>query len=115
MNAAIDHAEKLLDNARGPMSFVVILPDWRDPLLEALVKAERSRYWRCQMTFPPFDHAYRHGFQHIAHSPRDIYLKSSHGTTVIVLQNAAGSELWPANEENLSKLAEHFKQPLLIR
>lgn len=64
MDATIAHFERLLDDSVEPLSFIVFLPEWRDPPPQALLKLEASRWKRRQIVVPAHEHDYRHGFQH---------------------------------------------------
>ena len=64
MDATIVHFEKLLEDTLEPLSFIVFLPEWREPPPPALLKLEASRWKRRQLVVPALEHEYRHGFQH---------------------------------------------------
>lgn len=64
MDATIGHFETLLEDSLEPLSFIVFLPEWREPAPQALVKLEASRWKRRQIVVPAMEHEYRHGFQH---------------------------------------------------
>lgn len=64
MDAAVTHFERLLEESLEPLSFVVFLPEWREPAPQALLKLEASRWKRRQVVVPALEHDYRHGFQH---------------------------------------------------
>lgn len=61
----VNHFEKLLSESSEPLSFIVFLPEWRDPAPSALLRLEASHYKRKQVVVPAFEHEYRHGFQHV--------------------------------------------------
>ncbi|ESN95484.1 hypothetical protein HELRODRAFT_102536 [Helobdella robusta] len=103
MEAMVDHFESLLSETPLPLSFIIFLPDWKDPPTEALIKLESSRYKRQQMTIPAMEHEYRHGFQHICQR-KDLNVRSLHGTLVIFLQNDAGANKWSVNNDNMREL-----------
>lgn len=65
MEAMVNHFERLLSDSTEPLSFIVVLPEWRDPAPAALLKLEASHFKRRQVVVPAFEHEYRHGFQHI--------------------------------------------------
>ena len=44
MDAVVTHFERLLEDSLEPLSFMVFLPEWRDPAPPALLKLEASRY-----------------------------------------------------------------------
>ncbi|XP_013402356.1 phosphorylated CTD-interacting factor 1-like [Lingula anatina] len=103
MEAMVDHFESLLAESSEPLSFIVFIPEWRDPPTEALVRLENSVFKRGQVTIPPFEHEYRHGFQHIC-PKTELNVKSSHGTLVIFLQNEAGFVKWAPTTERVNEL-----------
>ena len=43
MEAMVDHFENLLSETQEPLSFIVFIPEWRDPPTEALIRLESSR------------------------------------------------------------------------
>lgn len=61
----VSHFERLLSDSTEPLSFVVVVPEWRDPAPPALLQLEASQFKRRQVTVPAFEHEYRHGFQHV--------------------------------------------------
>lgn len=65
MEAMVNHFERLLSDSTEPLSFVVFLPEWRDPAPNALLKLEGSHFKRKQVVVPAMEHEYRHGFQHV--------------------------------------------------
>lgn len=42
MEAMVDHFESLLTETQDPLSFIVFIPEWRDPPTEALIRLESS-------------------------------------------------------------------------
>jgi len=64
MDATISHFELVLEDSLEPLSFIVFLPEWREPAPAALLKLEASRWKRRQIVVPALEHEYRHGFQH---------------------------------------------------
>lgn len=65
MESAIDHMERLLGDSPEPLSFVVFMPDYREPTPNALLRLEASQFKRKQVIVPQYEHEYRHGFQHV--------------------------------------------------
>ena len=64
MDGCITHFERVLEESLEPLSFIVFLPEWREPAPTALLKLEASRWKRRQIVVPALEHEYRHGFQH---------------------------------------------------
>ncbi|KAL5022155.1 hypothetical protein ScPMuIL_001310 [Solemya velum] len=103
MEAMVDHFESLLTESQDPLSFIVFIPEWRDPPTEALMRLESSRFKKKQFTLPAYEHEYRNGFQHIC-IKTDMNQKASHGTVVIFLQNESGFAKWGPTPERIQDL-----------
>ncbi|XP_021342973.1 phosphorylated CTD-interacting factor 1-like [Mizuhopecten yessoensis] len=103
MEAMVDHFEGLLGDTQEPLSFIVFIPEWRDPPTEALMRLESSRFKRKQVIFPPYEHEYRSGFQHFC-PKTEMSSKSLHGTMVVFLQNNAGFAKWGPTPERVKEL-----------
>lgn len=108
MDAFVDHAEKLLLSSNEPLSFIVFMPDFREPAARALHKLESSRFKRKQLTVPPFEHEFRHGYQHLC-EPAEMNRKSQHQTLIIFLQNDAGFLRWGPSPDRIDALLESYK------
>lgn len=65
MESSFDHMERLLSDSPEPLSFIVLMPDYREPTPTALVRIEASQFKRKQVTIPAYEHEFRHGFQHV--------------------------------------------------
>lgn len=103
MESMVDHFECLLSESPEPLSFIVFIPEWRDPPTEAHIRLESSRFKKKQVVLPPFEHEYRHGFQHVC--PKDeMNFKAAHGTLVVFLQNDAGFAKWGPTTERVKEL-----------
>ena len=57
--------QKLLESSAEPLSFIVFIPEWREPPTPALTRMEQSRFKRHQLVLPAIEHEYRSGSQHI--------------------------------------------------
>ncbi|XP_057702744.1 mRNA (2'-O-methyladenosine-N(6)-)-methyltransferase [Corythoichthys intestinalis] len=108
MDAMVTHFEDLLEQSSEPLSFVVFVPEWRDPVTPALARMEASRFLRHQMSVPAYEHEYRSGSQHIC-KREEMYYRAVHGTAVLFLQNAAGSTKWAPTPERLAELAASYR------
>lgn len=75
--------QELLDQSSEPLSFVVFVPEWRDPVTPALSRMEGSRFLRHQLSVPAYEHEYRSGSQHIC--KRYVELRRLAGAAVTVL------------------------------
>ena len=107
MEAMVDHFEKLLGQTTDPLSFIVFVPEWRDPTPLAVLRMENSPFKRKQVLVPAFEHHYRSGLQHAA-PIKDVYHKAVHGTLVFFLQNDQGFALWGPTQSRLQNLIEAF-------
>lgn len=65
MEAMVNHFERLLADSPEALSFIVFIPEWRDPAPNALLRLENSNFKRKQVVVPAYEHEYRHGFQHL--------------------------------------------------
>ncbi|BFZ19751.1 hypothetical protein BsWGS_22790 [Bradybaena similaris] len=104
MEATVDHMESLLGETAEPLSFIVFIPDWRDPPTEALIRLESSPFKRKQFVCPPFEHEYRNGFQHLPSARNEMNCKAVFGTLVVFLQNEAGYAKWTPTTEKIKEL-----------
>ena len=88
MAAAVEHMEKLLHEATGPLSFVVLVPAWTNlPFWESLVGSEWSV--REPLVIPAKEHGFCDGAQH-QRGKHERHRVSSYDTGVFFLQNEAG-------------------------
>ncbi|XP_030768325.1 mRNA (2'-O-methyladenosine-N(6)-)-methyltransferase [Sitophilus oryzae] len=108
MEASINHMERLLSDSPEPLSFVVMMPDYREPTPTALVRLESSQFKRKQVTIPAYEHEFRHGFQHVLNRS-ELNIRSKHGTVIAWLQNSAGHQKWEPTEERVQSLLEAFR------
>ncbi|XP_063973188.1 mRNA (2'-O-methyladenosine-N(6)-)-methyltransferase isoform X1 [Diachasmimorpha longicaudata] len=108
MEAMVNHFERLLADSTDPLSFIVFLPEWRDPAPNALVKLEASHFKRKQVVVPAMEHEYRHGFQHLL-PKAEVNIRAAHGTLVVWLQNTAGAARWGPTEERVEALLEAWR------
>uniref|UniRef100_A0A8C5S8B5 mRNA (2'-O-methyladenosine-N(6)-)-methyltransferase n=1 Tax=Laticauda laticaudata TaxID=8630 RepID=A0A8C5S8B5_LATLA len=108
MDAMVTHFEKLLEASGEPLSFIVFIPEWRDPPTTALTRMEQSPFKRQQLVLAAFDHEYRSGSQHLC-KKEEMYKKVTHNTTVLFLQNNAGFSKWEPSPERLQELLSAYK------
>ena len=59
MCAMVDHLENVLSESVDPLSFIIFIPEWRDPSPEALTRLENSRFKQKQILVPKNEHEYR--------------------------------------------------------
>jgi len=94
MSAMARRIDVLLDRARGkeaPLSFVVIIPGWKET--EAWTLLHKSPHKRAFWLIAKDDHGFCDGAQHMR---RDRFISSVFDTGVFVLQNDAAAATWPA-------------------
>lgn len=108
MEASVSHMERMLSESPEPLSFIVLMPDYREPTPSALVQLESSQFKRRQVTIPAFEHEFRHGFQHVLNRS-ELNVRSPHGTVIIWLQNQSGHQRWEPTEERVQALLEAFR------
>lgn len=111
MDAMVTHFEELLEQSSEPLSFIVFVPEWRDPVTPALNRMEASRFLRHQLNIPAYEHEYRSGTQHICKRD-DMYYRAVHGTAVFFLQNDAGFAKWGPTPERLTELSAAYRPSL---
>ncbi|XP_029632244.1 mRNA (2'-O-methyladenosine-N(6)-)-methyltransferase isoform X3 [Salmo trutta] len=99
---------ELLEKSSEPLSFIIFIPEWRDPLTPALNRMETSAFRRHHMSVPAFEHEYRSGSQHIC-KKEEMYYKAVHGTAVIFLQNDAGFTKWEPTPERIQELLAAYQ------
>ncbi|XP_030067410.1 mRNA (2'-O-methyladenosine-N(6)-)-methyltransferase isoform X2 [Microcaecilia unicolor] len=108
MDAMVTHFETLLENSKEPLSFIVFIPEWRDPPTPALIQMEQSKFKRQQLVLPAFDHEYRSGSQHVC-KKEEMYYKAVHNTAILFLQNDPGFTKWQPTPERLQELTTAYK------
>ncbi|XP_069740810.1 mRNA (2'-O-methyladenosine-N(6)-)-methyltransferase isoform X3 [Narcine bancroftii] len=108
MDSMVTHMENLLGSSKEPLSFIVFVPEWRNPPTPALVRMEESKFKRQQILVPAYEHEYRSGAQHIC-KKEDIYYKAVHSTALIFLQNDAGFAKWEPVQERIQELMAAYK------
>ena len=97
------HMDRLLRGATGPLSFVVIIPAWKD---EAAWKdLESSSFLRHHLVLDQASHGYTEGSQHWRSTRFRI---STCDTSVFWLQNDAGAAKWPVTDAAKEELAAAF-------
>uniref|UniRef100_A0A665X9U0 mRNA (2'-O-methyladenosine-N(6)-)-methyltransferase n=1 Tax=Echeneis naucrates TaxID=173247 RepID=A0A665X9U0_ECHNA len=108
MDAMVKHFEELLDQSSEPLSFIVFVPEWRDPVTPALTRMEASRFLRHQLSIPAYEHEYRSGSQHTC-KREEMYYRAVHGTAVLFLQNDAGFAKWAPTPERMAELMAAYR------
>ncbi|CAH1183658.1 unnamed protein product [Phaedon cochleariae] len=108
MEASVNHMERLMSDSTEPLSFIVVMPDFREPTPNGLIRLESSQFKRRQVTIPAYEHDFRHGFQHVL-SKSELNVRSVYGTVIIWLQNPAGHQRWEPTEDRVQALLEAFR------
>ncbi|NP_001089204.1 phosphorylated CTD interacting factor 1 S homeolog [Xenopus laevis] len=108
MDAMVTHFENLLESSDQPLSFIIFIPEWRDPPTPALTRMESSRFKRHQLLLTAFQHEYRSGSQHMC-KREELYYKAVHNTAVIFLQNEPGFLKWTPTAERVQELSASYK------
>jgi phosphorylated CTD-interacting factor 1 len=97
---AAEHANTLLDaaeKANGRLSFVVVIPAWRD--VKAWAALEGSAHRRGEpLVVPAAEHGFCDGAQH-CRPPAERHRVSSYDTGVFFLQTTNGARRWPVTDE----------------
>nr|CAG4644616.1 EOG090X02BU [Leptodora kindtii] len=108
MDSMVTHFEQLLSDSCEPLSFVVFIPEWREPAPPVLKRLEESSWKRRQIVVPTYEHEYRHGFQHVIPKP-EVNVRAAHGTVIVWLQNEAGFHKWGPSDDRVDALLEAFR------
>jgi len=107
MNKAAHHVQALLENATGPMSFIMFVPDWNNPPADFLTVYGNSKFMRCDFLVEGNDYCYIRGNQQEP-SNSTHYFVAPFSSRVFILQNEAGAKRWPSTEHKVKKLKEAF-------
>lgn len=65
MDSMVTLFERLLSESMEPLSFIVTIPEIRDPVPSAILRLESSPFKKKQVVIPAFEHEYKNGFQHV--------------------------------------------------
>jgi len=102
MSAAVRHAEILLEDSKGPMSFAIFVPAWQQ--VACWDQLKRSTWRRGDVeVVTANEHVFSDGNQHKA---TDQFRPSSFDTAVAFLQNEAGAQRWQVCPELIAELRE---------
>ena len=102
-----EHMDALLDAAQRAaraLSFVVIIPEWRED--DGWKRLRASAFMRRLVRIDQADHQYVEGKQHLRSNRHRV---ASFHTSLFVLQTAAAAERWPASSERMAAVLEAFK------
>eukprot|EP00960_Hanusia_phi_P058834 763996-Hanusia_phi.AAC.10 len=95
----IHHMEDIFSKSELPLSFVIIIPYLPDQ--NGWKRVYDSEYKKAHLKVKQAEHGYFEGSQH---DRINRYRIAPFDTSVIFLQNEAGSHKWPATKEKLVKL-----------
>jgi len=107
MNKAAHHVIELLDNATGPMSFIIFVPDWNSPPAEFLKTYGESRYSRKNFLMDGNNYCYIRGDQQEPSTSKD-YFVAPFSSRVFILQNEKGHRKWEVTQESIDGLIDAF-------
>lgn len=99
MSKMVEHMEFLLDESKGPMSFIVFVPDWKDSV--ALKKLNASKFNCKDFLAKADEHAYRENTQ-------TKEFKAVHDTHIFFLQNEEGNKMWKPTPKKIEDLLLSF-------
>lgn len=108
MDSMVTLFERLLTESIEPLSFIITIPEIRDPAPSAILRLESSPFKKKQVVVPAFEHEYRNGFQHVVNKA-DVNIRSKNGLLVIWLQNSPGFQRWGPTEDRVESLLEAFR------
>ncbi|XP_053309734.1 mRNA (2'-O-methyladenosine-N(6)-)-methyltransferase [Spea bombifrons] len=108
LDAMVTHFENLLESSDQPLSFIIFIPEGRDPPISALIRMENSRFKRHQLVLSAYQHEYRSGAQYVCKRD-ELYYKAMHNTAVLFLQNEPGFLKWAPTPERVQELTAAFK------
>eukprot|EP01064_Diplonema_japonicum_P030383 TRINITY_DN5165_c0_g1_i4.p1 TRINITY_DN5165_c0_g1~~TRINITY_DN5165_c0_g1_i4.p1 ORF type:complete len:426 (+),score=72.58 TRINITY_DN5165_c0_g1_i4:404-1681(+) len=93
MTACAEHIDMLLSSATGALSFVVIVPVWKE--VQAWTQLTTSPHLVSSFTISARQHSFTDGAQYIRPA---LHRPSSYDSGVFVLQNNKGKEAYPVPE-----------------
>jgi hypothetical protein len=99
MLAMVQHMELLFSKADGPLSFVVVVPGWKES--EAFQLLTASAFTKKAVPIAQADHGFCDG---ASHQRRDRYRISPYDTFFFFLQNEKAAEKWPVTDTAISEL-----------
>jgi phosphorylated CTD-interacting factor 1 len=105
-----DRIEYLLDQAgdKQPLSFIVFIPEWLDPITRGLDKMDKSKFNRKTFVLPRGQHQYVAGAQYLENKRSSKIFNSSHNTKVYFLQNDLANQKWKPTEEKIARFKSVF-------
>ena len=99
MLAMVNHMEALFKKATGALSFIVVVPGWKES--EAFQRLKASKWNKKSLPIAQKDHGFCDG---AAHQRRDRYRISPYDTFFFFLQNDTAASKWPLTEIAINEL-----------
>jgi hypothetical protein len=99
MLAMVQHMELLFSKAEGSLSFIVVVPGWKE--CEAFQLLTASAFTQKAVPIAQADHGFCDG---ASHQRRDRYRISPYDTFFFFLQNKKAAEKWPVTDTAISEL-----------
>uniref|UniRef100_A0A6B2L391 PCIF1 WW domain-containing protein n=1 Tax=Arcella intermedia TaxID=1963864 RepID=A0A6B2L391_9EUKA len=107
MNKAAERVEHLLENSKGPMSFIMFVPDWDNPPAQFLLTYGNSKYLKKNFLISGNDYCYIRGDQQVP-SNSTHYFVAPFSSRVFILQNEEGYKKWPVTDSSVQSLKDAF-------
>ncbi|KAK8803262.1 hypothetical protein WA158_000956 [Blastocystis sp. Blastoise] len=115
MLRCITHIKKLLNNTLKPLSFVLIVPNWKDfaclsyqlTIWKDLDRNEKNGFLVKEITVSSQNHVYRNGMGH-QEQCKDMFAKAD--SILFVLQNEAGRVTYPWTDSIESEILQAWKE-----
>ena len=104
--------EKILQKSTEPLSFIIYVPEWKDPIADYHKIIEASEYLKLSFVMGGNDHAYVVGDQHVSDTR---YVKLPFRTSVYIMQNSLGSNKWPIYKGLQNELEESLRGPIEMK
>ena len=110
MERMIYHLQSLLESKdAGPLSFVVFVPDWREPLqkCQEIMESKDFAYTQRIIQLKGGKYFYVAGDQHKkskATDPKERFFSLPFETTIYILQNELGKEKFPLTDQYIQEL-----------
>ena len=106
MEAMVEHMERLLRQATGPLSFAVFVPHWTSPPCSAIERLKSSPHLRMIAEMQAKAHQYVSGVSHTQPPGDNPHFVACHSSLVLFLQNEAGFQKWTPTPEKLARIRD---------
>ena len=110
MNSLANRLNFLLTNSKRPLSFIVFVPEWREPIADYHLIFEQSPFLRQQYLRAGGDYYYVRGNQQEISNTDELgrYFKLPFATRIYWLQNETGIVKYPITETGLAAFKASF-------